>query len=106
MMVVILIMLMVQYVNNNNYNNNNSNNNNNDNNNLRHDNGARYIHWQLCGKCGLERASNWYDQKPKGVVESENFKILRDFTVQCDQKIEARRPDCLHKVALFSSGAL
>ena len=76
-MVVILIMLMVQYVNSNNHNNNN----NNDNNNLRHDNGARHIHWQLYGTCGLERASNWYDQKPEGVGESENFKILWDFTV-------------------------
>ena len=27
------------------------------------------------------------------MVESENFKILWDFTVQCDRKIEARRPD-------------
>ena len=26
-------------------------------------------------------------------MESENFKILWDFTVQCDRKIEARRPD-------------
>ena len=26
----------------------------------RHDNVARYIHWQLCGKCGLERANSWY----------------------------------------------
>ena len=25
----------------------------------RHDNAARYIHWQLCGKCGLERANSW-----------------------------------------------
>ena len=54
---------------------------------------ARYIHCQLCGKCGLERANIWYEQKPEGVVESENFKILWDFTVQCDRKIEARRPD-------------
>ena len=58
-----------------------------------HDNVALYIHWQLCGKCGLERASSWYEQKPEGVVESENFNILWDFTVQCDRKIEARRPD-------------
>ena len=48
---------------------------------------------QLCGKCKLERASNWYEQKPEGVVESEHFKILWDFTIQCDRKIEARRPD-------------
>ena len=26
-------------------------------------------------------------------MESENFKILWDFTVLCDRKIEARRPD-------------
>ena len=54
---------------------------------------ARYIHWQLCGKCGLKRANSWCEQKLKGVVESENFKILLNFTVQCDRKIEARRPD-------------
>ena len=22
---------------------------------------ARYIQWQLCGKCGLERPSSWYE---------------------------------------------
>ena len=59
----------------------------------RYDNVARYIHWQLRGKCGLERANDWYEQKPEGVVESENFKILWDFTVQCDRKIEERRTD-------------
>ena len=36
----------------------------------RHDNVAWYIHWQLCGKCELERANSWYEQKPEGVVES------------------------------------
>ena len=45
------------------------------------------------GKCGLERANSWYEEKPEGVVESENLKILWDFTIQCDPKIEARRPD-------------
>ena len=60
----------------------------------RHDNVARYIHWQLRRKCGLKRANSWYQQKPEGVVKSENFKILWDFT-QCDRKIEARRPGIL-----------
>ena len=41
----------------------------------------------------MERADSWYEQKPEGVVESENFKILWDFTVQGDGKIETRRPD-------------
>ena len=61
----------------------------------RHDNVARYIRWQLGGKCELERANNWCEQKPEGVVESKNFKILWDFTIQCDWKIEARRPDII-----------
>ena len=59
----------------------------------RHDNVARYIHWQLCGKRGLESANSWYEQKPEEVVRSENFNILWDFTVQCDRKIEARSLD-------------
>ena len=41
----------------------------------------------------MERANNWYEQKPVGVVESENFMILWDFTIQCDRRVEARRPD-------------
>ena len=50
---------------------------------------------QLCSKCGLERANSWYEQisRIEGMVESENVKILWDFTVQCDRKIEARRRD-------------
>ena len=44
------------------------------------DNVARYIHWQLCGKCGLERVNNRYHQKSKGVMESENFKIFQDIS--------------------------
>ena len=44
------------------------------------DNVARYIHWQLCGKCGLERVNNRYDQKSEGVMESENFKIFQDIS--------------------------
>ena len=41
----------------------------------------------------LERAKSWYEQKPEGVVESETFKVLWDFTVQCERKIDAKRPD-------------
>ena len=52
---------------------------------------ALYIHWQLCGKFGLERDSSCYEQKPEGVVE--NFKMLWEFTVQCDPKIDSRIPD-------------
>ena len=59
----------------------------------RHDNVALYVHWQVCDKCGFERANSLYEQKQEVVVESETPKILWDFTVQSDRKIEARRPD-------------
>ena len=53
----------------------------------------RYVHWQFCEKLGFNRARLWYEHEPKSVVENENFKILWDFTIQCDHLIEVRRPD-------------
>ena len=54
---------------------------------------ARYVHWQLCNKGGLERAEKWYEQQPGAVIENDNFKLLWEFTIQCDRFIEARRPN-------------
>ena len=59
----------------------------------RHDNVARIIHWELCGKYGIDRAKNWYEQKPIGVMENDKAKILWDFMIQCDKMIEHRKPD-------------
>ena len=59
----------------------------------RHDNVTRYIHWQLCIKGGFERADRWYNQQPEAIIENENYKLLWDFTIQCDRMIEARRQD-------------
>ena len=61
----------------------------------RHDNVARYVHWILSGEGKLQRADTWYNHKPEGVVENEEFKILWDMNIQCDQVIEARRPDII-----------
>ena len=54
---------------------------------------GRYLHWQFCEKLGFNRARVWYEHEPESVTENENFKILWDFTIQCDHTIEARRPD-------------
>ena len=61
----------------------------------RHDNVARYVHWQLCGKAEHERAEKWYKHTPEQVVKNEGFKVLWDFNVQCDRIVEARRPDII-----------
>ena len=59
----------------------------------RHDNVARIIHWELCGKYKLDRAEKWYEHKPEGAVESSDVKLLWDFMIQCDRVVECRKPD-------------
>ena len=62
----------------------------------RHDNVARYVHWILCEKANIDRTADaWYDHKPDGVLENDEFKILWDINIQCDRIIEARRPDII-----------
>ena len=59
----------------------------------RHDNVAKKIHWELCKKNGLEHKEKWYEHNPEGVQENEGVKLLWDMNIQCDNVIEARRPD-------------
>ena len=55
----------------------------------RHDNVCRYIHCKLCEKHDFQRTQQWYEHEPDGVIENKGYKILWDFTIQCDTKIEA-----------------
>ena len=41
----------------------------------------------------MEHTEKWYEHVPEGVVENEEVKVLWDINVQCDNVIEARRPD-------------
>ena len=59
----------------------------------RHDNVARIVHWELCGKYGIERGVNWYSHEPQGVSENGEVKVLWNLMIQCDHMIECRRPD-------------
>ena len=61
----------------------------------RHENIARIVHWELCGRYNLGRVDKWCGHHPNGVLENESVKILWDMTIQCDHHIEARRPDIL-----------
>ena len=57
---------------------------------------ARYLHLQIRGKVELERANNCYKHTQERVVESESFRVLRDFiNGQCDKVVESRRPDII-----------
>ena len=59
----------------------------------RHENVCWYIHCRLCRKHGFEGATQWYKHELDGVIKSNVFKILWDFTINGDTKIEALAPD-------------
>ena len=61
----------------------------------RHDNIAKLIHWKLCGEHKFVRKEKWYEHCPEGVVENEQIKLIWDMNIQCDNVIEARRPDLI-----------
>ena len=61
----------------------------------RHDTVAKKIHWDLCKKNGLEHTERWYEHVPEGAIENEEVKVLWDINIQCDNVIEARRPDII-----------
>ena len=61
----------------------------------RHDNIAKLIHWKLCEKYGLERKEKWFEHCPEGAVENNDVKLIWDINIQCDNVIEARRPDLI-----------
>ena len=61
----------------------------------RHGNVTKKVHWDFCKKNGLEHTEKWYKHVPVGVVENEEVKFLWDIFVQCDNVIEARRPDII-----------
>ena len=51
------------------------------------------IHWELCKNLNLTIRTKWYMHNPASVVENELLKLLRDFDVQTDHLISARRPN-------------
>ena len=60
----------------------------------RHNSVGRYMHWQFCEKLGFNRARLWYEYEPENVVQNKNFKILWDFTIQCDHMIDQKTRYC------------
>ena len=59
----------------------------------RHDTVAKLVHWKLCEKHNPVRTEKWYEHCPEGIVEDDDVKLLWDMNIQCDNVIEARRPD-------------
>ena len=53
----------------------------------------RSIHCKLARKCNIKARDKWYEHEPESVLESEDYKILWDFSVETDHVIEAQRPN-------------
>ena len=46
-------------------------------------------------KSRLEHSEKWYEHALEGAVENEEIKVLWDINIQCDNLIEARRPELI-----------
>ena len=47
----------------------------------RHDNLGKIANWKLARKCNFEAGDKWYEHEPGSVLESEDYKILWDFSI-------------------------
>ena len=56
---------------------------------------GKVILWELCKKLKFDHTNKWYIHNPEFVLENETHKLLRDFDIQTDHVISAKRPDLI-----------
>ena len=61
----------------------------------RHDWVGKVIPWEMCKKLKFDHTNKWYIHNPASVLENDIHKLLRDFNIQTDHLISARRPDLI-----------
>ena len=61
----------------------------------RHEWVGKVIHWEMCKKFKFDNTNKWYIHNPIAVQENDTHKLLRDFDIQTDHLISARRPDLI-----------
>ena len=54
---------------------------------------GKVVQLELCKKLECHRTTKYYMLKSESVLEKETHKILRNFEIQTDPLIPARRPD-------------
>ena len=70
----------------------------------RHDTVGKLVHWKFCEKHNLEKKEKRYEHCPEGVVKDDDVRLIWDINIQCDNVMEARRPDLIlvdKKVLLY-----
>ena len=43
----------------------------------------------------MKKKEKWYEHCPEGVVDDDDVKLIRYINIQCDNVMEARRPDLI-----------
>ena len=61
----------------------------------RHDRVGKAIYWEMCKKFKFDHTNKRYMHNPAPVRENDPHKLQRDFDVQTDHLISARRPDLI-----------
>ena len=59
----------------------------------RHNNVARYLHFEICKRYGLQTESKWHLHRPKEVYMDNKVELLWDMTLTTDRVVGANRPD-------------
>ena len=59
----------------------------------RHDKILQTLHWNLCKKYDLQAATKFYDHVREKVSENDLVKVLWDFNIRKDKKLEHIKPD-------------
>ena len=59
----------------------------------RHNEVAKIIHRNICTEFGIPVHKQHWIHEPQSVTDTEDAKILWDFDIQTDRRIQARRPD-------------
>ena len=60
---------------------------------VRHDWVGKVIYWEMCKKFKFDLTNKWYMHNQAPVLENDTHKLLRDFDIQTNHLISARRPD-------------
>ena len=50
---------------------------------------SKIVHWKLARKYNFVTGDEWYEHEPESALESKDYKILWDFSIQTYHVIEA-----------------
>ena len=56
---------------------------------------GKAIHWEMCKKSKFDHANKWFLHNPVSVLENDTHKLLRDFDIQTNHLISAKRSDLI-----------